>query len=274
MLKLVFVDMDGTFLDSNKEITPLNRAALDVAAQKGVQFVPCTGRNVTGVPAELASHPSVHYAVCCNGALICDVRTGKILHEVDLTKEAVRALYAKVGHLPITFDVFADGTVYTFGDRWHYMDEIDVSEPTRESLKVIRTRFDGTLDQLLDACGPVCRINIFFLTEAARDAVWAAVDADPTMRRASSLPCNVEVTDLNAHKGAGLAWLCDHLGIDVADTVAFGDASNDVTMLEAAGDGVAMGNALPVAVAAADHTTASCDDSGVARYLQPLLAAL
>ena len=65
-----------------------------------------------------------------------------------------------------------------------------------------------------------------------------------------------------------------HLGVDVADTVAFGDASNDVTMLEAAGDGVAMANALPEAVAAANHATSSCDDSGVARYLEPILRAL
>ena len=79
---------------------------------------------------------------------------------------------------------------------------------------------------------------------------------------------------MSAHKGAGLRWLCAHLGVDVADTVAFGDASNDVTMLEAAGDGVAMANAILEAVAAADHTTSSCDDSGVARYLMPLLAQL
>ena len=112
------------------------------------------------------------------------------------------------------------------------------------------------------------------MTEEAKSQVWTAVDADASLRRASSLPCNVEVTDVSAHKGAGLRWLCGHLGVDVADTVAFGDASNDVTMLEAAGDGVAMANALPEAVAAADHTTASCDDSGVARYLMPLLRAL
>ncbi len=274
MLKLVFVDMDGTFVDSQKRITAENAAALDLAAKKGVQFVPCTGRNVTGLPAELVSHPSVSYAVCCNGALICDVRTREVLHEVGISKETVRALYAKIGSLPITFDVFADGRVYTLADRWHYLDQLSVDEASRANLKDVRTRFDGTFEELLAACGTVCRVNVFYLSEEVRQRVWDIVDADATLRRASSLPCNVEITDVSAHKGSGLLWLCDHLGVDPADTVAFGDSSNDVTMLEVAGDGVAMGNSLPVAFAAADHTTSSNDDSGVAHYLMPILEGM
>lgn len=274
MLKLVFVDMDGTFVTSAKEVTPQDLRVLDLAASKGVQFVPCTGRNITGLPPEMANHPSVRYAVCCNGALICDVRTGKVLHEVGIKKQIVRDLYAKVAELPITFDVFADGLVYTLADRWHYLEEMDVDEASRTQLMSIRTRYEGTLDDLLSECGTVCRINVFFMNEEAKLRVWDAVDANPALRRASSLPCNVEVTDVAAHKGAGLLWLCDYLGIDPADTIAFGDSSNDVTMLEVAGDGVAMANSLPVAVEAADHMTASCDDSGVARYLEPILTAL
>lgn len=119
MLKLVFVDMDGTFLNSAKKITPENLAALDLAAQRGVQFVPCTGRNVNGIPEQMVSHPSVSYAVCCNGALVCDVHTGGVLHEVGIDKETVRALYRQVEDLPVTFDIFADSKVYTLADRWH-----------------------------------------------------------------------------------------------------------------------------------------------------------
>lgn len=274
MLKLVFVDMDGTFLDSGKNITPENAAILDLATQKGVQFVPCTGRNVTGLPAELVSHPCVRYAVCCNGALICDTRTQEVLHEVAISKETVRGLFEQLRGLPITFDLFADGRVYTLADRWHYLDELPVNEPTRANLKEIRTCFDGSLDDLLATCKTVCRINIFYLSEDARQRAWDVVDADATLRRASSLPCNVEITHESAHKGAGLLWLCNRLGVSPKDTVAFGDSSNDITMLEAAGDGVAMRNSLPEAFAAADHTTSSSDDSGVARYLKPILMGM
>ena len=79
MTRLVFVDMDDTFLSPDKSVSAENMAILDEALGRGVQFVPCTGRNVTGVPRELSEHPSVRYAVCCNGALVCDVRTHEVL---------------------------------------------------------------------------------------------------------------------------------------------------------------------------------------------------
>ena len=97
--------------------------------------------------------------------------------------------------------------------------------------------------------------------------MWEAVDQRPELTRASSLPCNVEITHAGADKGSGLSWLCDYLGVSTTDTIAFGDSSNDIAMLRVAGDGVAMANAFPECLAAADHVTASCQDSGVARYL-------
>ena len=82
---------------------------------------------------------------------------------------------------------------------------------------------------------------------------------------------NVEITSVRATKGTALTWLCGHLGISPADAVAFGDSSNDLAMIEAAGDGVAMGNASPEVKAAADHVAPPCAEAGVARYLEPML---
>ncbi len=274
MLKLVFVDMDGTFLDSHKAVDEKNELALAAADELGVQFVPCTGRNVNGVPAQMVAHDCVRYAVCCNGALVCDANTMETLHEVCLDKAVVADLFAQVKDLSVTFDVFADGKVYTFDDRWHYLDEMNIDEPTRVQIKDVRERYHGSFEELLSSCGSVCRINVFFLDEASKQQVWDVVDANPGLRRTSSLPTNIEITHTDAHKGAGLAWLCDYLGVDMADTVAFGDSENDLTMLAAAGDGVAMANSLPCALEAADHVTKSCDESGVAAYLEPLFLDL
>ncbi len=274
MVKLVFVDMDGTFLDSRKAISEKNEQALTQADKHGVQFVPCTGRNINGVPAQMMDHDCVKYAVCCNGALVCDANSMEVLREVALEKDLVASLYAQVKDLPVTFDLFADGKVYTFADRWHYLDEMGIDEPTRVQIKAVRERYDGSFEELLASCGSVCRINVFYLDEASKQQVWDVVDANPGLRRTSSLPTNIEITHVDAHKGAGLRWLCEHLGIDAADTVAFGDSENDLTMLEAAGDGVAMANSLPCALDVADHVTKSCDESGVAAYLEPLFLDL
>ena len=271
MVRLIFSDLDDTFLATDKTIPEHNREMIEEAAARGIQFVPCTGRNTNGIPAVIAGYECVHYAVCCNGALVADLDHDKVLHEIDIEKEEVHKLFGALQDLPITFDLFADGHVLTAGDRWHYLDEIPVTEPTRVHIKEVRTCYPGDVTSMIDAAERICRINIFYLDNETRDAVWKVVDSFPDLIRASSQPCNVEVTKKGADKGAGLLWLADHLGVPVEETVAFGDSSNDIAMLKAAGDGVAVANARPECLAAADHIVQDNDKGGVGLYMEELL---
>ena len=76
---------------------------------------------------------------------------------------------------------------------------------------------------------------------------------------------------LRASKGSALAWLCERLGVPREQSVAFGDSPNDLEMIRAAGDGVAVGNACEALLAEADHVTATNAESGFATYLEGLL---
>ena len=270
MVELIFSDMDGTFLASDKAIPVENMQMLQDAASHGVQFVPCTGRNINGIPAELSRLSNVGYAVCCNGALVAELKTGRIIHEIDIDKNEVHQLFSKFRHLPITFDAFADGRVYTAKERWHYLDEISLDEATRCHIKDVRTCYPGSVDEMIDVVGSICRINIFYLDDRSRDQIWEEIDSRPSLIRASSQPCNVEITHAGADKGSGLAWLCSYLDVPISASVAFGDSSNDIPMLRAAGDGIAVANALPECRAAADHMTFSNDEAGVGRYMMEL----
>ena len=84
-------------------------------------------------------------------------------------------------------------------------------------------------------------------------------------------PLALEFTLKGVSKGSTALDLCLREGIDPAASVGIGDSGNDLSMIEVAGDGVAMGNASPEVKAAADHVAPPCTDSGVARYLEPLL---
>lgn len=274
MLRAVFLDMDDTFVAPDKTVPADNLRMLDLALEKGVQVVPCTGRNLAGLPPELASHPSVRYAVCGGGALVYDLGAGEVVSASVIAADAVRSLYDDLRALPVSFDLFTEEGVFTAEDRWHVLDEMDVTEALRQMVKGLRTRFPGTTDALIDSLGDVCRVNVFYLNDAGKDDVWAVARAHEELTSVSSLPCNVEFTRAGTNKGSGLWSVCELLGVDPVDVIAFGDSGNDVAMLEAAGDGVAMGNASPEAVAAADHVTDRCERAGVARYLEPILAAL
>ena len=79
-----------------------------------------------------------------------------------------------------------------------------------------------------------------------------------------------DITTRHADKGRALATIADHVGIPLERTVAFGDGGNDISMVERAGVGVAMGNGIAELKAVADMVTSSVDDDGVARALQEL----
>ena len=278
MVRLVFVDMDDTFVTPDKVITPENLRILDVAHERGVQFVPCTGRSVRGLPQQLVEHPSVRFAVCSGGALVYDLRAGgagekngEVIHSQPIEKDVVRSLYDDVRDQRITFDLTAEDGVLASSDRWPLYWEAALDDATREMVLSQRTRFEGTTGELIERMDQIFRVNVLYVDDAGRRAVWDAVDARPELCRASSIPVNVEITDVRATKGTALLWLCGHLGVAVADTVAFGDSGNDLSIIEVAGDGVAMGNASPEVKAAADHVAPSCGEAGVARYLEPML---
>jgi Cof subfamily protein (haloacid dehalogenase superfamily) len=77
----------------------------------------------------------------------------------------------------------------------------------------------------------------------------------------------VEINDQNAHKGNAIRQLAEHLGLDMSQVLAFGDGSNDITMLKEAGIGVCMENGLDSVKAVADYITDSCDEDGVAKAI-------
>ena len=88
---------------------------------------------------------------------------------------------------------------------------------------------------------------------------------------ASGIPNNFEITAPGVSKGEGLRLLCRTLDLDIAQTIACGDEGNDVSILRAAGLGVAMGNATAEALAAADVQVADCDHDGVAQAIETYL---
>lgn len=89
----------------------------------------------------------------------------------------------------------------------------------------------------------------------------------PELAVTSSLANNIEINAKNANKGQALRFLCTHLGMEVSESMAFGDGSNDLSMIEASGIGVAMANADSILLAAADYITDSNDRDGVAKAI-------
>lgn len=115
---------------------------------------------------------------------------------------------------------------------------------------------------------PVQKVQLCFRDMAERETARAEIAAAfPEILVTSSFRNNLELNAADADKGRALLALAQHLGIPAADTIAFGDSSNDLRMLRAAGTSVAMGNAAPEVRAVCGCVTDTNDHDGVASFL-------
>ena len=115
------------------------------------------------------------------------------------------------------------------------------------------------------------KVNIFMADLEEREVLRKELMAIPELSISSSMYNNLEVNAKGADKGSALLWLADYLGIDREETMSFGDGENDIPMIQAAGIGVAMENALDTVKAAADMITLKNDEDGVAAAIRKII---
>ncbi|WP_096444789.1 HAD family hydrolase [Mycobacterium shigaense] len=265
MPALVACDVDGTLFDEDETITPRTRAAVRAAVEAGAQFVVATGRPprwIRPVVEELGFTP---IAVCANGAVIYDPATDRVVSARTLPVDTLGEL-AEIASRVIPGAGLA---VERIGERAHDTATPQfVSSPGYEHAWLNPDNTEVSIADLLSAPA----IKLLIRKAGARSADMAAelakhvgMEGDITYSTNNGL---VEVVPLGISKATGVEEVAKPLGISSGEVVAFGDMPNDMPMLLWAGLGVAMGNAHPDVLAAADEVTAPNSDDGVARVLE------
>ncbi|MBQ1679162.1 MAG: HAD family phosphatase [Oscillospiraceae bacterium] len=271
-IKLIALDLDGTLLTTDKALTAENEAALRRAAEAGIEIVPATGRFYGAIPENVRSLPYLHYAITVNGAEIYDIRNQQSLFQSVIPWQRAVEVLEYLDSLPVIYDCYMDG--WGWMSQAHYARSADFA-PTKHSLEMLqklRTPVPELKAHLAAVGHGVQKLMMFFQDmELRARAMEELALRFPDLAVTSSIPRNVELNSMDARKGVALTRLAEYLGAARTETMAFGDDLNDVSMLEAAGIGVAMANAGPEARAAADFVTGSCDESGVARALDRLI---
>ena len=120
--------------------------------------------------------------------------------------------------------------------------------------------------------GDIQKIQFLTTDFPLKQTIWNRLtERFPQLAVSSAIPENVEINQARANKGEALMALAEHLGLEREQTMAFGDGINDLSMIRAAGVGVAMANSAEEVLQAADRVTASCDEDGVAIVIEELL---
>jgi len=267
--KLIVSDIDGTLLDSNGRVSPRLRDALTRAVRAGTKVALATGRPHRWLAPVLDQLPFTPMCVCANGAVVYDPSHDDVLHRHELHPETLGEIARTAA------DVLAGRGEYGFG-----VERVGDSAFDPEDQCFLIT--PGYSTDLWDIGYGVVDVGELVSVPAAKilvrhkamtsaelfDLVAPAVDPQRAHVTYSMNDGLLEVSAPGINKAAGVSIVAAELGIDPRDVIAFGDMPNDIEMLAWAGTGVAMGNAAPIVHDAADATTASNDDFGLARVIE------
>lgn len=270
--------MDGTFLTADKSVPPINMKALDLLERRDIPFAPCSGRAGSGFVKGVLEHPATRYAVSSNGASVFRVTHEGIspalvpLREVVFPKDAAVKLFEELRGFEMQFDVFADGCAWSNARRLSKLGEYGIEPGMLAYIRSNRMPVEYDVPEIVARAKRVERLHLCFKDEETRDAMMATVDRLDGISYLTPEDEHLEVCVEGVDKGSALRWLCEHEGLDISSSVAFGDGGNDVELLMAAGIGVAMGNALPMCRHVADLICRTNDEGGVGLALADLLA--
>ena len=268
-IKLVALDLDGTLLNSEKKISERDLAALKALEEAEVLMVPVTGRPAEGLPKAVLEVPGVRYAVTSNGATIRDLETGETRLEKHLEAEKALEVLEASREVDMIREVFREGIGYLSQKDYDTLKERYDGTPMLGYVLGTRRVLPGSVEEhLREDKRPV--EELFFLTDGPEEkkGLMETLAGVEGLTFAHPFPKDLEVLAGGIDKGEGFRYLLNHLGIDPAETLAMGDSSSDLPLLEAAGISVAMANGEERVKEAVDFVTASCDENGVALALE------
>ena len=264
-IRVIALDLDGTLLNSNKELSSGNLAALERAAAAGIEIVPTTGRFYGGMPKVIRDLPFVHYTITINGAETADLRTGEVIYRAELPWQQAVDIMSYLDDFPVIYDCYQGNEAFMTAAQKELIEEMASSPHYRKMLHELRQPVPELKRFLEERKMGVQKVQFFTNRPEVRLQLMEELPRRfEALAVSSSVADNVEINQSRANKGEALLALGEHLGLKREQIMAFGDGLNDLSMLKEAGIGVAMANACQEAKELADWIAPSCDEDGVA----------
>lgn len=265
--KLLVLDVDGTLLNSNNEISKRNLAALLKAQQMGLRIVLASGRPTNGLlplakALELQNYGG--FILCHNGCKLIDMKDGGLLFERRINPEMIPYLEKKARKNGFAIFTYHNDTLLTDSpENVHVKAEAELN-----GLRIIaEEEFSIGIDFAPCKC---------MLVSDNEEALKGLEDhwkkrLNGNLDVFRSEPYFLEVVPCGIDKANTLGVLLEHLGMKREEVIAIGDGACDVTMIQMAGLGIAMGHSQDSVKVCADYVTASSDEDGVAQAVEKIV---
>lgn len=264
--KAIALDLDGTLKSTDKVILPKTKNILMELARRGVIIILASGRPTKGLVAEameLQLDTLGGYLLSFNGASVIEFKTSRSIYQKTLSVEQAHKMYDHGKKYNLNVITYNDQNIITedFDDRY-VIQESSVTTMDISRTASFKDAVTTDVNKLLMTGEPEYVASIL-------DEFVKPFEDELSIYR--SEPYFVEVMSKGIDKGASLQALLDDIGLTKEELVAFGDGYNDLSMIEFAGMGVAMGNAVDEVKQRANAITSSNNEEGIFNTLQDLV---
>ena len=268
MYRVLACDLDGTLLRDDKTISQETRDALQRIADLGVLFLPSTGRTHRELPDALKDLPFLHYALCCNGGAVFDYVENRYIYEDSIPYELALEVLEYVKDLPVYETAIVNGERIVEGD-----ENGEVCEYIRKvAVKGILFNCIGVRDvkeAFAQRHQDAQKLFLYLIEGYDRDEIMNDLSKRfPQLLISCSGPLFIEINIKGVDKGKALERFCELMDIPIEESMAFGDAENDISMLKAAGKAIVMKNGTPETKKYADLICPSNNEDGVRKVIE------
>ncbi|MEE0929463.1 MAG: Cof-type HAD-IIB family hydrolase [Acutalibacteraceae bacterium] len=260
--KILAIDLDGTLLNDNKEISNENMDAILCAIESGILVVPCTGRSIQGITKykffEKLNSPAIAY----NGGMIVNLTNNEIMFHYPLLNKDAEFIVKKGIEIDTNICVWIDNTLYCNKINNYTLEYSKLNSVSPIQFTELKDISDKVMTKIL-WYDKENKINPYL------NSMNRVVSEDVTC--CTSKPWFLEFFNSKTSKALALQKLCDLYNISRKELVAVGDELNDISMIEFAGLGVAMKNAKEEVKERANYIIGSNNKSAVADLIYNII---
>lgn len=265
---MIGLDLDGTLLTTQKEMTAYTRDVLARALEQGVHVMVSTGRPISAIPKDILEIPGMKFAVTSNGARVLDLETKEVLIEHTIPVETAKELIRIIREYDALNEVFLEGAGYSQGERLRKAHEYFSNPSMAEYMMKSRTGVEDVVVFLEEKNQPVEKVQGVFKSLDERKLALERMKQLPGIIVTGAFENNLEINREGTDKGKALLQLGALLGIPREEIMACGDGMNDYQMLSQVGFAVAMENGHKKLKEIADYVTVTNDEDGVAKAIK------
>lgn len=265
MIRLIAIDLDGTLLTDDKQISDRNKEVLTKAKEQGVKVVLCTGRPLFAIEPyldRLELRDEGDYSITFNGSSVQKNDTAETLLAHSLSFDEVSRVAKVMRKLNLPLDIISVDTVIHLDTAKE--PHTSIYESMNPLLKVEHATLE-TLDKDRLFNKMVVAVETSYLDEKIAQLPKELLEEFNIMKSRVNL---LEIIHKEASKAAGIDELANYLGIKQSEVMAIGDEANDFSMIEYAGMGVVMDNGSQEVKDIAQFITKSNEEDGVAHAVE------